>query len=131
MAGSGAYSSGAPARWLVVEVGRPPDPDTAGLVVDTLARLSGRGVEERDGVLLAYFDRLEGALPELTALVRARVAEAVGGTPLEVDVRWQPHEDWAKLWRARPRRAAGRRPPRREPDLGRARAPARRPASHS
>lgn len=99
MAGSGAYSSGAPARWLVVEVGRPPDPDTAGLVVDTLARLSGRGVEERDGVLLAYFDRLEGALPELTALVRARVAEAVGGTPLEVDVRWQPHEDWAELWR--------------------------------
>ena len=99
MAGAGAFSSGVPARWLVVEVGRPTDPAAAGLVVDALARLSGRGVEERDGVLLAYFDRLEGALPEFTGLVRERLAGAAGCARLDVDVRWQPHEDWADLWR--------------------------------
>ena len=110
MAGSGACPPGAPARWLVVEVGRPADPGAAGLVVDALARLSGRGVEERDGVLLAYFDRLEGSLAGFTALVRERVAGAAGSAPLEVDVRWQPHEDWAELWRRglRPRRVADR-----------------------
>ena len=99
MAGAGAFSSGAPDRWLVVEVGRPADPGAAGLVVDALARLSGRGVEERDGVLLAYFDRLEEALPEFTAVVRERLAGAAGGASLDVDVRWQPHEDWAEFWR--------------------------------
>jgi len=99
MAGAGAFSSGVPARWLVVEVGRPTDPAAAGLVVDALARLSGRGVEERDGVLLAYFDRLEGALPEFTGLVRERLAGAAGCARLDVDARWQPHEDWADLWR--------------------------------
>ena len=110
MAGSGAFPPVVPARWLVVEVGYPADPGAAGLVVDALARLSGRGVEERDGVLLAYFDRLEGSLSEFTALVRERVAGAAGGAPLEVDVRWQPHEDWAELWRRGlgPRRVADR-----------------------
>ncbi len=96
---SGAPTARAPARWFVLEVERPSDEGSAGLFIDALIGLSGRGVEERDGVLLAYFDRVGGNVEDFVALVRGRLAEVGGNAPVRLGVRWQLHEDWVELWR--------------------------------
>ena len=99
MGASGAPAARAPARWFVLEVERPSDESSADLFIDALVGLSGRGVEERDGVLLAYFDRVGGNVEDFVALVRGRLVEAGGDAPVRLRVRWQRHEDWVELWR--------------------------------
>ena len=99
MAGSVRPTSRPPARWLVLEVEAPADEGSTGLCIDLLTALSGRGVEERGGLLLAYFDRAEGDVEDFVECIRGRLAEAARGTKVSLGVRWQPHEEWEELWR--------------------------------
>ncbi len=88
MAGSVRTSSRAPARWLVLEAEVPADEGSAGLCIDLLTALSGRGVEEWGGLLLAYFDRADGDVEDFVAGVRGRLAEVAGGYTVGLGVRW-------------------------------------------
>ena len=99
MAGSDLPTSRAPARWLVLEVEEPADEGPAGLCIEALTAQSGRGVEARDGRLLAYFDRIDGDIEAFVAHMRGRLAGAAGNDAVGLGVRWQPHEAWADLWR--------------------------------
>jgi ribosomal protein L11 methyltransferase len=95
-----------------VEVASPGDAELASLWIDVLASLSGRGIEERDGMLVAYFVADDAA--EVLAQVQSRLADegGLGGTRGEAQLthRFQPHEDWAEIWRRglAPRRIGGR-----------------------
>jgi len=105
-----------PSRWLVLEVARPVNELSAELAVDALARLSGAGVEERSGTLIAYFDT-EGqdsdnvlSAVDILSTVRAELEQYEGLSGTELRHRWQAHEDWAQVWRIgiTPRRVGDR-----------------------
>ncbi len=91
--------SGAPDRWLVLEIPRPADEESAGLFVELLTSLSGRGVEERGRYLIAYFEALNRELEVLLADIRDQLRDAASGESVELVHRWQAHEDWVQLWR--------------------------------
>ena len=92
-----APPSSAPDRWLVVEAPSPHDADLRSQYVEILSSLSGRGVEERDGSLIAYFVATDSA--DVLARVRAGLAEAAGVGEVLLSHRWQAHEDWSEIWR--------------------------------
>lgn len=90
--------SSVPDRWLVVSV-RAPGARERHLLVDALVGLGARAVEERDGALTTHFP----PRPDAEAFVdevRWRLSTVPGvGPSLEVSWSWQPHEDWAELWK--------------------------------
>jgi len=114
--------SSVPDRWLVVSV-RAPGATERHLLVDALVRLGARAVEERDGALVTHFPPPSD--PEaLVDEIRWRLSTVHGaGSSLEVSWSWQPHEDWAELWKRElvPRRVTSRivvTPTWLEPDAG-------------
>lgn len=122
---------GPPERWLVLRVERPSDPGAAELAVEALLELPVRGVEERDEHFLVYLPSPDGGDPSPAGddpspagndpspagggsdRIVGRVAavlEQVVGAPLDIEVRWQPHEEWEESWRRglAPRRVTSR-----------------------
>ncbi len=109
-----------PDRWLALSVSLPecPAEPTAGdpdpslpeeLIPQALLELGGRGVEEEGGTFTTYLEPPED--PDATAArARRRLEEATGGMHLEVRWRWQPQEDWDRIWREGlgPRRVTSR-----------------------
>lgn len=83
-----------PDRWLELLVRTSLSPEEASPI---LLALGGTAVEERDGILATYLlppADLEAFLHDVLTRLRAlRPAE------VEVDWRWQSHEDWEVLWR--------------------------------
>ncbi|HZD05729.1 MAG TPA: 50S ribosomal protein L11 methyltransferase, partial [Longimicrobiales bacterium] len=100
---------GPPSRWLVVTV-RPARPEDAGSVAHVLMRLGGRAVaEEADGRLVTHL--AEPVDPEeVVGAVHRALAGLPGGGRAEVETRWQPHRNWAEVWKKglRPRRVTRR-----------------------
>lgn len=90
-------------RWLELRA-RPapgegeasPSPDE-GMVAEGLLALGGRAVEERDGWHLTHLEE-PSALEAFLERARTTLGEMVGG-PVEVEARWQAHEDWAESWK--------------------------------
>lgn len=86
-------------RWLELRV-RPPEPegDDGSLLPDALVELGARGVVERDGRYVAYFEEPDD--PE-AFLCRARASLAAWTRldGIEVEHGWQEHEEWAETWR--------------------------------
>lgn len=91
-------------RWLELRA-RPAPGDAGtgdseaeeGLVAEALLALGGRAVEERDGWHLTHLEEPRdpaGFLEEARALVAG-----LAGRPVEVEARWQAHEDWAESWK--------------------------------
>lgn len=87
-----------PRRWLELRVRSPSAPEEEPLLAEALLALGGRAVEERDDWYLTHVPEppdeerfLEDARARLTALT--------GIESIELEVRWQDHEDWAELWR--------------------------------
>ncbi len=86
-----------PDRWLALSV-RPPeggDPEPLPLL---LTELGGQGAEEKEGAFLTYLPPPED--PEgFLASLQARLRDLYPPHGAELTWRWQPHEDWAVLWR--------------------------------
>lgn len=83
----------------MLEVAAPDDEDARDLIVEELMAIATRGVEERDGLLVAHLPEPVGDPDELVEEVRARLRRATGIEAVAVRHRWQPHEEWSDTWR--------------------------------
>lgn len=85
-------------RWLQLNVRSPTAGDREGLLADGLVRLGARGVEERAGWFVAYFEEpddprafIENAQSSLETETRLH--------PILIEHAWQDHEEWAETWK--------------------------------
>ena len=86
-----------PDRWLAVVAGAP-DAGAAGLLAAELVRRGARAVVERmDGTLVTHFAPPADVPEFLAALGKALNREA--DKPVDLRWHWQPHEEWAEVWR--------------------------------
>jgi ribosomal protein L11 methyltransferase len=85
-------------RWLEVRVRSPALGERSAVLADALVGLGARGVEERVGWFIAWFE--EPADPEhfLDVLPRALSRESRLDR-IQVEHSWQEHEDWAETWK--------------------------------
>lgn len=85
-------------RWLEVRARSSAAGDQADLVADALVEAGARGVEERGGWYVAYFEEP----PEPDAFL-AELRTALAGDPALGEVRlehgWQDHQEWAETWK--------------------------------
>lgn len=116
-----AAGPSAPRRWLELRV-RPPerDGDAGALLPDALIDLGARGVVERGGRYVAYFEE-PADVDAFLGRARASLVAGTGLDGIEIDHGWQEHDDWAETWRRglAPRRVTDRlvvRPSWEEPD---------------
>lgn len=85
-------------RWLEVRARCPTTTDRAALLADGLMGLGGRAVEERDGWYVTHVE--EPTDPDDFARRAPQVLALITGLgEIEVQVSWQPHEDWAETWK--------------------------------
>lgn len=97
-----------PDRWLAVVTGQPA-PGTAGLLAAALVRSGARAVLERaDGTLVTHFPPPADVPAFLVAL--GNELDRAAGRPVDLRWHWQPHEEWAEIWRRglRPTRVSRR-----------------------
>lgn len=98
-----------PPRWWMVTVRCDPSP-AAELLPSLLLEAGARAVlEEGEGAFTAPFEPPSDPDEAVRRLAELLEAESgVGG--LEIEWRWQPHEDWESLWKRglAPRRVTGR-----------------------
>lgn len=85
-------------RWLELRVRGPSEREDDSLLAEGLLLLGGRAVEERDGW---YLTHLEEPADLSAFLVRARTTleDTAGLAAVELEHRWQKHEDWAESWK--------------------------------
>jgi ribosomal protein L11 methyltransferase len=86
-------------EWLVLEVERPAGEEAAAAAIEVLLALSGRGVEEREGVLIGYLPAPESSPLSLVEELRRALAEVLEGSVPSVRYRLQPHEAWEENWK--------------------------------
>lgn len=89
----------APAEWLVLEVGKPVDEEAAAIAIEVLVARSGRGIEERDGILVGYLPATEAPASSVVEELCRELARALGGTAPPVAYRLQRHEAWEENWK--------------------------------
>lgn len=90
--------TGAGRRWLELRVRCHTAGERADLLADGLLSLGARGVEERAGWYVSYFDEPDDA----EAFVREAVAALESSTelsPIRVEHGWQEHEAWEETWK--------------------------------
>jgi len=85
-------------RWLELRARVHDDPDAVGLLAEELVGMGGRAVEERDGWLVTHLPE-RGDLAAFRTRARERLRLATGSDALELELDWQPHEEWAETWR--------------------------------
>lgn len=85
-------------RWLEVRVRAAVPGALRGLVADAIVESGARGVEERDGDFIAWFEEPDDPSAFVAGL-RARLADEVGERGLSVEHGWQAHEEWADSWK--------------------------------
>jgi ribosomal protein L11 methyltransferase len=85
-------------RWLELRVRAAVPGDLRGLVADAIVRAGARGVEERDGSFIAWFE--EPADPSaFVEVLTGQLASEIGERGLRVEYGWQDHEEWAETWK--------------------------------
>lgn len=85
-------------RWLELRARCPTAGDRADLIADALLSLGVRGVEERAGWYVAYFDEPD----DVDAFIRDaadRLAAESGLSGIRVEHGWQEHEAWEDTWK--------------------------------
>jgi ribosomal protein L11 methyltransferase len=99
-----------PDRWLVVSVARPDDPAVAEGVVSLLLEYAERGVEERESEFVIYLPPPPEGAEAFESALRGGLRELLDGPEAGLEMRWQPHEEWAETWRRglAPRRITSR-----------------------
>lgn len=85
-------------RWLEVHVRAAVPGDLRGLVADALVGAGARGVEERDGSFIAWFEEPEDP-PGFVKSITVQLASDIGERGLRVEYGWQDHEEWAETWK--------------------------------
>ena len=85
-------------RWLELSVRGPPSEDAVMLMADVLVQVGGRGALEQEGRCVAYFEEPDD-LNSFLQHVHARLASGTGLDDIELEARWQLHEDWAESWK--------------------------------
>lgn len=85
-------------RWLEVRVRAAVPGELRGLIADAIVDAGARGVEEREGAFVAWFEEPDD--PEhFVREMKDRIAADVGDRGLRVDHAWQEHEEWADTWK--------------------------------
>ena len=85
-------------RWLEIGIRIPVADNEASVLVDTLVRICGRGVLERDSWIYMYFDEPNDVYGFIKGL-RACVKSAIGNEEIDIMARWLPNEDWGEKWK--------------------------------
>lgn len=104
-------TDGVPPRWLVLSVPAIPG-EPGALMGEALLALGGRAVWEDGDRLVTHLAGPDSG-DDAPAFARERVEalrQATGEPGLDVEVRWQEHEDWAEVWKRglEPRRVGSR-----------------------
>ena len=85
-------------RWLEVRVRCPSAGERADMLADGLLAFGARGVEERGGWYVSYFDEpadLDDFLTQATTTIEAET----GLSPIRIEHDWQEHEAWEETWK--------------------------------
>ena len=96
-------------RWLELRVRCPSAGDRSDLLADGLLEFGARGVEERAGWYVSYFDE-PADVAQFIALARDTIEANTGLSPIRLEHGWQVHEEWAETWKRglAPRRVTDR-----------------------
>lgn len=90
--------SSVPRRWLELRARSSATADRSALVADALIARGARGVEERAGWYVAYFEEPDD--PEaFVAEVARSLEDDTGIDSIRIEFGWQAHEDWADTWK--------------------------------
>ena len=84
-------------RWLELRV-RAQGAEGHELVPDVLIDLGARGVVEEDEHHIAYFEEPADA-EAFAGATRDTLQRAIPGVQMNVEWRWQAHEEWAEAWK--------------------------------
>ena len=84
-------------RWLELRV-RTQAAEGHELVPDVLVDLGARGVVEEDEHHIAYFEEPTDA-DAFAGGARDTLEDAIPGVEMQVEWRWQAHEEWAEAWK--------------------------------
>ncbi len=85
-------------RWLELRVSSPSGGDRAELLADGLLSLGARGVEERGGWYVSYFDEPDD-VAAFVELAVSHLEEETALSPIRVEHGWQAHEAWEETWK--------------------------------
>lgn len=88
---------GGPDRWLALSV-PVRHPEQTPLLVRALTAAGGRAIEERDGILETFVAPPDDADAFVHALA-GHLETLLGEATPRIAWRWQPHEDWARIWK--------------------------------
>ena len=90
--------SGPGRRWLELRARAPRAGERDALLADGLLSLGARGVEEKAGWFVAYFEEPD-ALDAFLDRARSTLVAEIGAEPLLLEHAWQDHEAWEETWR--------------------------------
>ena len=86
-------------RWLELRVRCPVAGDEREvLLADGLITLGACGVEEQGGWYISYFDEPDDPSGFVSTSLSA-LSNSTGLSSIEVEHRWQLHEDWEENWK--------------------------------
>ena len=85
-------------RWLELRVRCPSAGDRSDLLADGLLAFGARGVEERGGWYVSYFDEPDD-VGDFLARAAASIEKETGLSPIRVEHGWQTHEAWEDTWK--------------------------------
>lgn len=96
-------------RWLEVTVRCPSAGELAPLLADAMVSLGARGVVERGGAFVSYFEEPDD-VSDFVEKVRVSLGEETGLEGIRIEHAWQDHEEWAETWKRglEPRRVTPR-----------------------
>jgi ribosomal protein L11 methyltransferase len=85
-------------RWLEVRVRSPVAADRSALLADAMVGSGARGVEERSGWFIAWFEEPEDLAAFVAKLQETLMREAYLDR-VHLQHGWQEHEEWAETWK--------------------------------
>jgi ribosomal protein L11 methyltransferase len=85
-------------RWLEVRVRSPASADRSALLADAIVGSGARGVEERAGWFIAWFEE-PGDLAAFVAELHETLIRETYLDRIHLEHDWQEHEEWAETWK--------------------------------
>lgn len=85
-------------RWLEVRVRSPASIDRSALLADAIVGSGARGVEERAGWFIAWFEEPNDSAAFVAELRETLIRETYLDR-IHLEHAWQEHEEWAETWK--------------------------------